>query len=42
MIAFYTDGVVDNPYVPPVVLTDFQILGKTAPIGGNSPLRRSI
>jgi signal transduction histidine kinase len=33
-----------NPYVPPVVLTDFQIFYKPVPISptGNSPLKKSI
>ena len=42
VIAFFPDKVVDNPYVPPVVLTDFQLFGKPAALGGNSPLNRSI
>ena len=40
--AFFPEKVVDNPYIPPVVLTDFQLFGKTAPIGRNSPLNQSI
>ena len=42
LTAFFPERVVDNPYIPPVVLTAFQILGKPVPIGGNSPLSRSI
>jgi signal transduction histidine kinase len=34
--------VVDNSYVPPVVLTDFQLFGKPAAIGARSPLNHSI
>ena len=42
VIAFFPEEVVDNPYLPPVVLTDFRIFGKPVPIGGRSPLRQSI
>ncbi len=42
LTAFFPDNVVDNPYVPPVVLTDFQIFGRPVPIGGDSPLKQSI
>ena len=42
VIAFFPEKVVDNSYVPPVVLTDFQLFGRTAAIGGNSPLNQSI
>jgi signal transduction histidine kinase/ligand-binding sensor domain-containing protein len=42
VIAFSPEKVVDNSYVPPVVLTDFQLFGKPAAVGGNSPLNRSI
>jgi ligand-binding sensor domain-containing protein/signal transduction histidine kinase len=42
VITFFPDQVVDNPYVPPVVLTDFLLFGKPVPIGGKSPLRQSI
>ena len=31
--AFYPAEIKDNPYVPPIVITDFQILNKTVPIG---------
>ena len=40
--AFFPEKVVDNPYIPPVVLTDFQLFGKPAAIGHNSPLNQSI
>ncbi len=46
--AFYPDSVRDNPYVPPVVITDFKILNESVPIksnvgtNSNSPLRKSI
>ena len=39
---FFPDQVVDNPYVPPVVLTEFLLFGKPVPIGGKSPLKQSI
>jgi signal transduction histidine kinase/ligand-binding sensor domain-containing protein len=42
VITFFPDQVVDNPYIPPVVLTDFLLFGKPLPIGGNSPLEQSI
>jgi signal transduction histidine kinase/ligand-binding sensor domain-containing protein len=42
VITFFPDQVVDNPYVPPVVLTEFLLFGKPVPIGGNSPLKQSI
>jgi PAS domain S-box-containing protein len=42
LIAFFPYKVVDNPYVPPVVLADFQIFGKPVPIGGKSSLKQSI
>jgi PAS domain S-box-containing protein len=41
--AFYPDQLRDNPYVPPVVLTNFQIFNQAVPIGGkDSPLRQVI
>jgi PAS domain S-box-containing protein len=42
LTTFFPESVVNNPYIPPVVLTDFQIFGKPVPVGGNSPLRQSI
>ncbi len=32
----------DNPYVPPVVLTDFRLFGKTVPVGRGSVLEKTI
>ena len=29
---FYPDSIKDNPYVPPVIITDFQIFNKSVPI----------
>ena len=40
--AFFPEKVVDNSYIAPVVLTDFRIFGKPVPIGGDSPLKKSI
>ncbi|MBV8400707.1 MAG: PAS domain S-box protein, partial [Acetobacteraceae bacterium] len=42
LTTFYPDQVTNNPYLPPVVLTDFQLFGKAVSIGGNSPLPESI
>jgi len=42
VITFFPDQVTDNPYVPPVVLTDFLLFGKPVPIEGKSPLKQSI
>ena len=36
------EKVVDSPFVPPVVLTDFRLFNEPVPIGGKSPLKRSI
>jgi PAS domain S-box-containing protein len=41
-IAFYPDRVVDDPYVPPVVLSDFRLFGRPVTIGPDSPLNKSI
>jgi signal transduction histidine kinase/CheY-like chemotaxis protein/ligand-binding sensor domain-containing protein len=41
--AFYPDRIFDNPHVPTVVLTDFQLFNKPVRSGdGDSPLNRSI
>ena len=42
VIAFFPEKVVDNSYIAPVVLTDFQLFGKPAAVGGDSPLSQSI
>jgi ligand-binding sensor domain-containing protein/signal transduction histidine kinase len=42
VLAFFPEKVVDNSYIPSVALTDFQLFGKPAPIGGDSPLQQSI
>jgi serine phosphatase RsbU (regulator of sigma subunit) len=44
--AFFPDSITDNPYIPPVVLTDFQVFNKHVPIGkteyGRTILENSI
>ena len=40
--AFYPEKVVDSPFVPPVVLTDFRLFNDPVPVGGSSPLEKSI
>jgi streptogramin lyase len=40
--AFYPDRIVENPVVPPMVLTDFRLFASPVSIGNNSPLQRSI
>ena len=40
--AFYPEKVVDSPFVPPVVLTDFRLFNDPVPVGGKSPLKKSI
>ena len=40
--AFFPEKIRDNPYVPPVVLTDFQLFNKPVAIGKNSPLKKAI
>jgi signal transduction histidine kinase/CheY-like chemotaxis protein len=40
--AFYPDQIVDNPYPPPVLITDFQLANKPVPIGADSILQKSI
>ncbi|HYR41385.1 MAG TPA: triple tyrosine motif-containing protein, partial [Terriglobia bacterium] len=42
LMALSADAEVEIPYVPPVLLTDFQLLDKPAPIGIDSPLKQSI
>jgi signal transduction histidine kinase len=40
--AFFPENIRDNPYVPPVVLTDFQLFNKPVAIGKDSPLKQAI
>ena len=42
LTSFFPDQVVDNSYVPPIVLTDFQLSGKAVTLGGDSPLQKAI
>jgi signal transduction histidine kinase/CheY-like chemotaxis protein len=39
---FCPEEIEDNPYVPPVVLTDFELFNKPVTIGPDSPLTKSI
>ncbi len=40
--AFYPEQIKDNPHIPPVVITDFQLANRPVPIGGGSVLQKSI
>jgi len=40
--AFYPNQLTDNPYLPPVVLTDFQIFNRQVNIAPDSPLQQHI
>ncbi|MCP5050471.1 MAG: protein kinase [bacterium] len=40
--AFYPKEITDNPHIPPIVITDFQLLNEHVKIGPGSPLRQSI
>ncbi|WP_209388407.1 two-component regulator propeller domain-containing protein [Rhodohalobacter sp. SW132] len=39
---FHPDDVVDNPFAPPVYITDFKLLNRSVAIGGDSPLQKHI
>ncbi len=39
---FNPSQVKDNPYVPPIVLTDFRLFGKSVPVGRGSVLEKTI
>jgi signal transduction histidine kinase/ligand-binding sensor domain-containing protein/DNA-binding response OmpR family regulator len=39
---FYPDSIIDNPYIPSIVLTDFQIFNKSVVLTNNSALNQSI
>jgi len=39
---FDPSQVTDDPFVPPVVLTDFRLSGKSVPVGGDSALKKTI
>jgi PAS domain S-box-containing protein len=40
--AFFPEKIQDNPYVPPVVLTDFQLFNRPVAIGADAPLKKAI
>jgi len=40
--AFYPDKLTDNPFKPPVILTDFKLFNESVSIGGKSPLQKPI
>ncbi len=40
--AFFPENIQDNPYVPPVVVTDFKIFNKPVPISADSVLQQAI
>lgn len=40
--AFFPENVRDNPFVPPVVITDFKIFNKPVPISADSVLQQAI
>ncbi len=39
---FHPNDISDNTYLPPVILTDFQLFNRPVPIGDDSPLQTSI
>ena len=40
--AFYPDQITDNPYNPPIVITEFQLFNESIEIGSDSPLQKPI
>ena len=42
LVGFFPERVTENPAGPPVILTDFQLFGKRAFVGSDSPLTQSI
>ena len=40
--AFFPAQIAEKPYKPPIVISDFQLFGKPAAIGGKSPLKVSM
>jgi len=40
--AFYPDSIKDNPHIPRIVLTDFQLFNKSVKPGNDSPLKKAI
>jgi hypothetical protein len=39
---FYPERIQDNPHIPPIVITDFQLANRPIPIGDDSVLQKSI
>src|SRR6202035_5577387 len=40
--AFFPENIRDNPYVPPVVITNFKLFNKSVPVGARSVLEKAI
>jgi PAS domain S-box-containing protein len=40
--SFFPEKVIDNPHIPPVVLSDFRLFNHPVGIGGDSPLQQHI
>jgi PAS domain S-box-containing protein len=40
--SFFPENITENPNIPPVVLTDFQLFNQPVGIGGDSPLQQHI
>jgi signal transduction histidine kinase/streptogramin lyase/FixJ family two-component response regulator len=40
--SFYPDEITDNPYIPPIVITDFKLFNEAVDVGPESALQRSI
>ena len=39
---FHPDSIKDNSYIPPIILTDFQLFNKSIKPGQNSPLKKQV
>jgi DNA-binding NtrC family response regulator/ligand-binding sensor domain-containing protein len=39
---FNPENIKDNPYIPPIVITDFQVFNESVGINGDTPLRKHI
>lgn len=42
LTGFYPNDIQDNPHVPPVYVTGIQLGSEPVPVGGDSPLQRSV
>jgi len=40
--AFHPDQIQDNPFIPPVIITNFEIFNQPVPVGPDSPLQQPI